>query len=566
VTDTAITTALAADLVELQGELAELETVLSTALAEYATIRSASLGYAAQAKTLSVERIQLGNKMLYDSTLTEAEQASLQAEISAISVRISGLRASMVWNGRRDIDNAREDIEDKKYRIAQTQEDVAIADYNVTQAGLYVAAAGDNESIVRYSARGRRNLASHATHSVSSTGVSKTQVDYRFTARLEDYDLRENPSVKLTWRERTFKQYNRAEGEDYHNTSTFVTKTVTVSLSDGDTIVHTLWQSMSVPAPDYKTTIEGVAFVPNVSSGQSDTVGGVATKRGFYGYRPSSPPKIFKKESYTGGFAGCSELGLDSENYTGAREYVYTEPVDEWDFGGYYYEADGTDAWLEIQYGTAAWPANFQVTPTLGSSYSAGGIRNATVAGETMTARSYRQTIICGEGETDKTLAINLSKEFTTAELKSDIDTAINDWESDFIGSMYNVINSDLMDDAQHYAAKYLSEDETTYVNFKTRWKFKISGWDRPDGDNAASVTYNENTLNLETGTLVTVKKSTTVELQNGSSSGTNFTTLEASDGEVKWVSHFKAGVVGLNSTSILVETLEENPMATNDD
>ena len=212
-------------------------------------------------------------------------------------------------------------------------------------------------------------------------------------------------------------------------------------------------------------------------SAQIEVKGWQLTKRGFLEYKPTGDkPRVFKRETASGSFAGCPAQNLDPKTYSGFQRF--------------------TDEAVTMQYpwGSYTVPASDDPTgnteTTLSEDVKKGGLHSRSFPGGgyfrftmpvkqvTPTRRTFEEEITCDGNPVKNTLIFDLSEEYTTAEMVAAVEAecskAWDDQSKKFL-SEYNLEN-DWWDQTPIQAALLLqSTDEATYAKQQMRYKLTFS-------------------------------------------------------------------------------------------
>ncbi|WP_309400572.1 hypothetical protein [Cerasicoccus maritimus] len=500
------------ELSEAQAELTSIQSQMNSEIAELDTKR-------AQVMAKDHERIKILHQLEYDG-LTEGEQSALEAQRDALSDEANSIVASYPTPEATMILllDLKQTVKLKEAAVAEAADEVTIATANVTQQGIRVAACEANSDAqwLNYFSNGSSiALNEHSDLILDNTQISKQEFRYRVTIALGGYDIQSATSFTINWRERTYKA-DLEEGEEEEDTYTYVEKTATVTANPGEYEASTGWYTVTAPDQDYAVRVVGVAVTSSASLAVEHQ-GGSAQKRGIYGYTPSSPPRIYRRETITGGWAGTPSTDYDSERY-------YAE-----DFWDDVYE-------FSDDYGTANelanWPLGTIFQPATDEPNT--GRRPATPTTESATAREFVRT----RNGIDENIACSLSEEYTTAALKAEVDDLIGgDWNG---GSAFTLPDA-LGGNSNPASIRFLSADELRYN--RSRFRFKLRGYlpKAPTADMAPqSETFalTKYTMNLETGALSSTPMNVSLSFDEGESNKTqdDWTIIEAGDNELVWI------------------------------
>jgi hypothetical protein len=556
----------------IEGQITIAEEEVATAKAQLAdnsaaffAARAAAIEAAPQQRDWSIEQMKLGNSMLYDTTLDDTDRDALQDQIDSLGDQIEA--------AINDLDSAypsflrdEQDVASKKFALASVMERMARAEYTATEAAKLVVAASGNISANYYTAQYTpHNATSVEVHSHGTT-LYREDSDYRLRAYVGNLDLTAGSTVVLKWRERLRRIADFDEENGNNEETTYEDMKETVSLTgDTDTsYIATEWKTLASVPDNFARDIVGIKARLTVSVRSVASQGGTESKVGFRGYLDEDMPSIYKRETYTGGYAGCGDA--PEVNFAGVRYYEdYHYQLDDPDYDGnvadppplrdYILRTEGEEGWDALIAGDGEWPSDFVLQP---NAYGPGvGKMPATFkeGDETATTRSWEDEAACGDDAISRTLTTTLSEEYTTGELRARVDALIGaEWEDSQSygrpplshilakgsanGGAYGAGNN-----LGVIASNYLSADELTYSHQVTRWKVQGYALQRDD-DNSQSVPYEykHNVMDVTTGIITVTDKSGTVPIEAGSSKGeTDDLILTAGDGEVVWITNLKS-------------------------
>lgn len=185
------------------------------------------------------------------------------------------------------------------------------------------------------------------------------------------------------------------------------------------------------------------------------TQGAFLQKRGFPQYNDvSTPPKIYKRETASGSYAGCPAQSLPAKTYSGYRR-VFEDEINP-DF------TDPTGSG-ETTF-SADVPSSYK-TPIFPDA-GVGVFNPPPPSSSTATTREWLTAPLCGATPVEDQLIMTLSDEVTTAAIQGPVDGIIaEDWgEVEGPLPLPTGVNS----------IQFLSADETYYARQKCR--FKLSG------------------------------------------------------------------------------------------
>lgn len=513
------------DLQQLQTDLTEAEAELVVLLDEKDEALSRCQEIREEVAELDAERLGLVGKR-DNEDLSEAEVAALNAQIAGLQEDIVELMQEFedypfndpfsedsgiypmtdIWDKEKQIQllenktipEAWDLIELWTLRAVEYQARLTAAQVNL---GVYTT----NYSLNNSASTG----ASFAGNPENvSTSRSKSKMRYRVRVNLGDYDTTGGTQVLLRWS-------LRISGDPVE----FVPKQEVVNVGDGEHYAMTEWQEIGTPdGIGVTVSLAGADFVfSGILHRQLEWQGRRNWKRGVFGYDVADKPKMYKRETFSGGFAGCPEQELDSKNYSGVRELnagqsniTFTTPAS----GDLSAARAASNFPIGFNYRVGRAFSNL-LTPT-------GPERFDDVFSQTDTERVYRRAVACGAGEVLDTLVSTLSDEFTTQELRDSVDVWINDdefdewdeptWNTDEAAiSFYFDAWEPVFYATDAKVVRLLSPDELTYTRFRIRFSFGITfsvglTGKRPSDPFTVPVKYRVTTTSHETGTQTTTE------------------------------------------------------------
>ena len=279
-------------------------------------------------------------------------------------------------------------------------------------------------------------------------------------------------SFRIRWREMFLPEV----GEDEDPEPTFTDREFTGAPADGETTIDAGEYTIEPPETNGSVLVVGLPAKGTISS-QTEVKGWTLTKRGFLEYKPTGgKPRVFKRETASGAFAGCPAQTLDPKTYSGFQRF--------------------TDEAVTMQYpwGSYTVPASDDPTgnteTTLSEDVNKGGLYSRSFPGGgyfrftmpvkevTPTRRTFSEEISCDGNPVKNTLIFDLSEEYTTAEMVAAVEAECSkswDDQSKKFLSEYNLEN-DWWDQTPIQAALLLqSTDEATYAKQHMRYKLTFS-------------------------------------------------------------------------------------------
>lgn len=547
-----------------QQELSDKESDLTDAEADLETLRTSSQAARQAVADKDAEIIAIKHKLLYD-TLTDAETTALENDRDSKQAErndlydayrdlefgyfdgeaipgVQDLQASTIPDLKRDIILL-------ECEVAELADEVTLRQANVTQLTARKAAAVANENALwlEYSL-GASETAAHSLNDTETT-ISKSEFRYRITVPLDgNYDTTGGVSFKVTWRERTWKHEDRGEGQKAGETYTWVEKTATVSANEGDYEATSGWMTVAVPVVHHSIQVVGIAATSTLSI-STEYQGGSAAKAGVFGYTANAPFKVFRRETISGGFAGCPESNLDPKDYSGVREW---EEGDSYPTETTPFSDDLNDALDD-----ANWPSGLYLQPSTSSKTT--GKKPAFPTSEDETTREFVRTVKCGENDLEENLKFELSDEYTTAAMQAEVDDLLDDtWPN--ANGLYNPSSTAPFQNP--IALNFLYPNELEYRRQRFRYKFSGSLPTATLEARNETFTAKKKTMNLLTGVISesTINVTLSYDEDDSFQQEDDWTILDAGEDELVWLDDFEGVERDEYEGDILVEPLEETP------
>ena len=391
-------------------------------------------------------------------------------------------------------------------------------------------------------------------------GIAERRGRYRIAITgLLGYDWSAGPrTVTVEWREE-LAVTDSGTGE---TTYTYTDRTEDIVCDGSTDRVVTAWNDVAVPSQD--NSVVRVVGPPDVSASSSTTAGGQgAFKRGVYAYEAASPPKIYEREVFSGGFPGCPELDLPDKQYGGARGYEQT------DFGNT--------------------PESFAVIQELESVLQPATAFDYTLAAapkfveQSGTNRVYfRRTILCppeGGGEPTEVideLTGDLEAEVTTESIRQRVDDWVTEWIAWESGGgsfpdtvdMFDSIDlrpegdpvfepdrpNPVYSDAAAYAYRLTTPDELGYYR-----RIAYVDITESDGDDTTvAVHWTLGVLDLATGDYTETEQSADVTTDPQGDTTPHRITLDPPEGELHWVADIRRDPKGGQSGPIEITNIAD--------
>lgn len=328
-----------AELSQLQSELQQLQSsAASDNESDWQDDVNEWVGAITEYGELGVRRNKKLMKLHGDEELTDEEKDQLQAEIDDLYFQMQGVLYGSY--GASYNDWANQTILNKQRQVDRKKEDIAVKQAEIdSRAACRDAIQGSPDKDHYYIAYWQTTSSSVAGDNYDDGSFSpltgnwynkgRTKWAGRYKILVEGpVDLRAGSEVDIQWAEITQPDYIRditanyddqGEVEDYeydqwHPNPTREYKKDTLSLEAGQSEVATGWIEVTAPPIGTWQVRVGAPFYfqpDNESYGRGIQV----KKDGIYGYEPSEPPKIYRKEVWSGGHGGCSESDLDPVDY-----------------------------------------------------------------------------------------------------------------------------------------------------------------------------------------------------------------------------------------------------------
>lgn len=502
-----------------------------------------------EVSALSAERIGLLQKRDNEEGLSQAEKDALTSQAAVLQSQITPLineyygypyageglyPMQTIWAKESQIAQltqetipaAQDLVELWTLRLADYQSRAAAA---LTNSPVYFTSYGNSPSTTVGFTGNPDNV---------GTARTKSKMRYRLRVRLANYDTTGGAEVLVRWSERVTEH-----GED----PTHVPRQEVITVQEGDQYGFTSWREIGDPE-DVGTTIalsgSQLIYPAGILSRTMEWQGRHNWKRGVFGFESSATPKVYRQESFSGGFAGCPQQGLPAKTYSGVRQLNVAGSAIT------FTTAASSDLTTARQ--PANWPPDFEYRTGRSGSLSfvlTRPWRGRDLLSQTDTVRTYRRFIQCGANQLEDTLISTLSDEFTTQQLRNSVDSFISDDEEDW---NFDEGDWDLPDtwDAAAYLSeakvvRYMSPDELNYSRFRSRFHFGLSlnlgfGSQPPTSPFTVPVKYRVTTMTLSTGTAST--EVVTVALEFGVDPVPIFVSsglilVEAAEGEAKIIS-----------------------------
>lgn len=533
------------EIADRQSDLSTAQADLAAAESQYTADKAAYEAAEANLQSLAAEWSRHRLRLSADtSDLSQAELNALIAARDAAEAAYNTAKGAMpTLPGTSDLDLARDEVFTlhREIELLQAQRSGILAARDAAQE--LRQAILDNEGYPSFDTFNTNNLGSGSSASTvlaetDADGIPQTTGRYRVAVNLSrDYDFSGGPrTITVEWREQL-----EVPGTP-NPTYSYTARSADITVSSPG-IHHTAWQDVAAPAqPGAKITIcplaQDVPVVPSTVALESG-----ARKRGIYGYTLSTPPKVYRKEAFSGSFPGCPALGLPAKTYGGTREATdeFGDAVDP-----------PTDDVVEALQGR--WQ------PSVGSvndRWSAHMPRPPVVE-QSATSRTYLQRMIdCDGTELTDELTGTLSGEVTTDEiiqLVNDYLQALINYEDDFQDYSENggtfptfpsppeffasgpFLGGEKVPwaDAVDYGYRLQDADELGYYRRRTQFSFVES-----DGPGSSvDVHYTLGTINLLTGVITTSEQTVTVQTDAQGDVTPQVVLLDPPLGELHWIAN----------------------------
>ncbi|WOO40372.1 hypothetical protein [Rubellicoccus peritrichatus] len=490
-------------------------------------------------------RIWVRHQLLYKE-LSESEESALENERDQLTSEIDDLLAELPnpSGTLASIHSTEDSLPGHDESIDEANDQLTIAQANLSEANKKKAAGVTNSAVHWLTYLSSSSSVAHHSINEYRDSMSKGELRYRVRLPLIGYDLTGGVSIKLSWRERTWQHEQREEGVSDKDTYTWTERSATVTANKGDYEATTGWFTVSAPAEHMSVTVVGVKGMSQLSVGEIQYQGGSVEKKGVFSYQENDPIKVYRTETFNGSFAGCQDLNLDPKSYSGVRE---------WDLEGVYSTPTAFSEDLVAAQGSANWPEGFLLQPSTSSKLT--GLRPLKPQSESDTEREYKREIICNENTLEQNLKSTLSNEYTTAQLKSRLNSEVSgDWPtllgSRLSGSPYG----------SYVAANYLHNNEVKYQRQRFRVKFRGELTSSALEARSEDFSYVKKTLNVITGavTETTITKSFSYEKGESSKKDADYEIIDAGNNEIIWIEDLKGSERDEYEDGILVEPQEE--------
>jgi hypothetical protein len=267
-----------------------------------------------------------------------------------------------------------------------------------------------------------------------------------------------------------------------------------VSASPQSGTITTGWHEVDVPAYGFEVDVVGLQASSELQILGMQSQGATESKEGVAAYRPSNDGvlRVFRREDFSGSFAGCPAANLDPADYSGARwineedrwetEGIYDDDSDlhkalfgepiYGDILGYDIDDDGNSFPYYEYLGTKQfWPLDLWLMPTINRSWSTGRKFPHAVE-ETETRRLIEREVQCGSRKLRQFIESNLSDEFLTADLRAAVAERLADestWRSDGWGKRDDQPFTDPV------AIDFLYPNELTYERRRLRFRLRCT-------------------------------------------------------------------------------------------
>jgi hypothetical protein len=389
-------------------------------------------------------------------------------------------------------------------RLEELEANKALAELQATEYENRLAAAQANESTawteyrLRSPSLNPRNEGNKVGGYDYWLGTRRmVKMRYRLEVNVAHLD-NEGQSYRVKWRERTREVPPERRGlepdAEWTPSATFTEKEETVSATPESGTITTGWHEIDVPAYGYEVDVVGLQAESELEIVNMQSQGATERKEGVAAYRPSGSQmlRVFRREDFSGSFAGCTAANLDPTNYAGSRwmneegrwetEGIYDDDSDlhkalfgepiYGDLLGYDIDDDGNSFPYYEYLGTKQfWPLDLWLMPTINRSWSTGRKFPKAVE-ETETRRVIEREVQCGTRKLRQFIESNLSDEFQTTDLRALVADKLaeeNSWRSE----SWRKRNDRPFPDPQ--AIDYLHPNELTYERRRLRFRLRCT-------------------------------------------------------------------------------------------
>jgi len=404
----------------------------------------------------------------------------------------------------RDIPVYRRSALNQQEQLTRLEQDKALAQLQATEYEKRLTAAEANESVewIEYESRSSsynpRNEGNRVGGYDYWLGVRRmVKMRYRLEVNVSHLD-NEGQSYRVNWRERTRDVPPERRGLEPNPTWTpsfsFTEKEEVVGATPQSGTITTAWHEIDVPAYGYEVDVVGLQASSELHIIGMQSQNAAESKRGVTAYRPSGNEqfRLFRREEFSGTFAGCHNANLDPANYSGARwmdedgrwqfEGIYDEDSDlhkalfgepiYGDLLGYDIDDDGNSfPYYEFLGRKQFWPFDLWLMPIANWSWSTGRKFPQSLE-ETETRRFIERTVSCGSRKLRQFIESSLSEEFMTSELRSLVDQNLADdslWRNDGWRKRSDRPFSDPQ------AIDFLYPNELTYERKRLRFRLRCT-------------------------------------------------------------------------------------------
>ena len=292
--------------------------------------------------------------------------------------------------------------------------------------------------------------------------LTKRRLRYKVSGQV--FPAPKGGSFRIRWREMFLPEV----GADEDPAPTFTDREYTGAPADGETTIDAAEYTIEPPETNGSVLVVGLPATGTISA-RIEVKGWALTKRGFLEYKPTGDkPRVFKRETASGGFAGCPNL--DPKSYSGFQRFTDEEVTVKYPGGSYKVLASDDPTGNNEE----TLSDDVKESGLFSPSFPSGGDFRFTmpVKQVTPTQRTFEQSYSSGEDAPVKdTLHFDLSEEYTLQEMVAAVETecskAWDDRRKKFV--------SDPDSGRLQAALLFQSADESAYAKQQMRYKLTFS-------------------------------------------------------------------------------------------